>query len=356
MIRTEMGFAVGARRIGGGERCLVIAEIGVNHNGDLDRALAMIEAAKRAGTDAVKFQAFDPERLVTEGAEKAPYQVDTTGSDGKQLEMLRSLALSDDAHRRIKERCEAEGLVYLCTPYDPGSADLLERLGVDAFKIASTDLTNLPLLRYIAAKRVPMLVSTGMGALGEVEMAVEAVRGGGADLALLQCTSEYPAPIGEVNLRAIQTMETAFRCPVGLSDHTPGVGAGAWAVAIGAAMVEKHFTTDRTLPGPDQRGSLEPAEFAQLVSEIRNVEAALGDGVKRLMPSEQANKKLMQKSLVAGRPIKAGERFSAEALDARRPATGLSPAYQERLLGRPAARDLAAGEIIDYGDVDWGEA
>lgn len=346
---------IGSRAVGDGMPVLVIAEAGVNHNGDVRLAHRLIEVAVAASADAVKFQAFVTEELITADAPKAGYQVATTGGREGQFAMLKGLELTAEEHASLKAHCDDAGILYLCTPYDDGSVDLLERLGVAAFKIASTDTTNIPFLRQVAGKGRPVILSTGMSTLAEVEQAVSALRSAGAadNVVLLHCTSEYPAPIAEANLRAIGTLRQAFRCPVGFSDHTPGIGAAPWAVALGACVVEKHLTLDRGMAGPDHRASLEPSEMTVLVQTVRDVEAALGDGVKRPMPSEVDNKLVMQKSLVARRAISAGEKIVPDALACRRPATGLGPAYFDLVVGRITARPISAGEPLSLDAIDW---
>ncbi len=283
---------IGERAVGPGHPCLVVAEVGVNHNGDLGTALRLVDAAVAAGADAVKFQRFIAADLVTATARKAAYQEETTGVGGGQLAMLRALELEPGAHARIKAHCDAAGILYLCTPYDLRSIDRLDALDVAAFKVASTDTTNVPLLRHLAARGRPVVLSTGMCSLADVDLAVETLRRGGLEneIVLLQCTAEYPAPMEEINLRAMRTLEQAFLCPAGFSDHTRGVSAASWAVALGACMVEKHFTLSRRMEGPDHRASLEPPEMARLVEKVRQVEAALGSGRKEVMPSEAANR------------------------------------------------------------------
>ena len=284
--------------IGTGNPCFIIAEAGVNHNGDMKLAHKLIDEAAEAGADAVKFQSFIAEDLVTAEAQKAKYQVETTGQDGGQFAMLKKLELSKDQQKELKTHCDEAGILYLCTPYEEKSADLLEEIGVAAYKIVSTDTTNIPFLRYLARKAFPVILSTGMSSLGEVEEAVNELKlyGFGEKIIILQCTSEYPAPVNEINLRAMKTMELAFSCPVGFSGHTPGIGASPWAVVARACVVEKHFTLDRNMEGPDHRASIEQKELKELVRIIGDVEAALGDGIKRPMPSEIANKPRMQKS------------------------------------------------------------
>ncbi len=346
---------IGEHAVGPGNPCLVVAEAGVNHNGDFETALRLVDAAAAAGADAVKFQSFSAEDLVTASAGKASYQVETTGTGGGQLAMLKALELDPGEHARLKAHCEGAGLLYLCTPYDLRSIDRTDALDVAAFKIASTDTTNLPFLRYLARKGRPVILSTGMCTLGEVEMAVDTLRQGGLDrdIVLLQCTAEYPAPLADINLRAMRTMEQAFFCPVGFSDHTRGVVAATWAVALGACMVEKHFTLSRAMEGPDHRASLEPDELQRLVKMVREVEMALGSGRKEVMPSEAANKEKMQKSLVITRDIGAGEKITARDLACKRPGSGLPPSWFDRVVGRRIARDLAADSLLTMDAVQW---
>lgn len=343
--------------IGPGQPCFIVAEAGVNHNGSVELAQRLIDAAVEAGANAVKFQSFITEELITPEAPKADYQVETTGQPGSQYAMLKALELDASQHARLKAYCEQAGILYLCTPYENASVDMLERLDAAAFKVASTDTTNVPFLRYLASKNRPVILSTGMSRLSEVELAVDTLRDGGLEgkLIILHCTSEYPAPVRELNLRAMLTMQQAFNCPVGFSDHTPGVGASPWAVVLGACVVEKHLTLDRQLPGPDHRASLEPDELAELVRTVRDLEAALGDGVKRPMPTELGNKPHMQKSLVARRAIRSGQVITAEDLACKRPGDGLSPAWFDRVVGKRAAANLSKDEVLSLSSVEWVE-
>ena len=343
--------------IGHGNQCFIIAEAGVNHNGDIKVAHKLIDSAVKAGADAVKFQSFMTEDLVTPEAQKAGYQVETTGQNGGQFAMLKSLELSSDQQKELKAHCDETGILYLCTPYEAKSADLLEEIGVSAYKIASTDTTNIPFLRYIAKKGIPVILSTGMSTLGEVEESINELKLYGLDgkIIILQCTSEYPAPISEINLRAIKTMELAFGCPVGFSDHTPGIGASPWAVAAGACVVEKHFTLDRNMVGPDHRASIEPKELADMVRTICDVEAALGDGIKRPMPSELPNKTRMQKSLVATRDLAAGEIIQESDLTCKRPGNGLPPKLFDSVVGRKSAKQMQKGEMLELSSVIWSD-
>jgi N-acetylneuraminate synthase len=328
----------------------VIAEAGVNHGGDLGAARELVAMAADAGADVVKFQTFVTARSITVGAPKADYQVATTGAAESQFEMVRRLELSRADHEVLIEDCRRLGIGFLSTAFDAESLRLLLDLGIDRIKVASGELTNLPLLRRFAATGLPMLVSTGMADLDEIAAALAVIEGAGTPrerVTLLHCTTEYPAPDDEVNLRAMATMRDRFGTAVGYSDHTTGIAIAIAAVALGASVIEKHVTLDRDLPGPDHRASLEPAELAAMVAGIRAVEAALGDGIKQPTPSELRNRPIARKSLVAARPIRAGEPFSPDNLDTKRPGTGLSPMLWDELIGRPATRDYAADELIE---------
>jgi N,N'-diacetyllegionaminate synthase len=342
-------FVVAGRAIGPGRPAFLIAEAGVNHNGDPALARALIDAAADSAADAVKFQTFRTSALTSRTAPKAAYQIEATGAGESQSEMLMRLELSTGTLRTLQAHAAARGIVFFSTPFDEASADTLGALGVPMFKIPSGEITNLPLLRHIAAKGKPIILSTGMSTLDEVEQALAAI-GDVADVpvAILHCVSAYPAPVGEVNLRAMDALRDRFGRPVGLSDHTLGLEIALAAVARGAAIVEKHLTLDKNLPGPDHRASLEPAEMAALVRGIRNVEAALGDGVKRPMPSELDTRRVARKSLVAARALRAGEELVKDAVAVKRPGTGISPAELERALGRRVRRDLAADDVIDW--------
>jgi N-acetylneuraminate synthase len=339
---------IGGRSVGEGSPTFVVAEAGVNHNGDLDLARRLVDAAAAAGADAVKFQTFRTDALVTRDAPKAGYQTETTG-DGGQRAMLVSLELSAGAHADLRDRSRDRGLVFFSAPFDEGSADLLDQVGVALFKVPSGEITNLPLLRHVAAKRRPIILSTGMSTLDEVARAVEVVRAAGdPPLALLHCVSAYPAPADETNLRAMDTLRARFGCPVGLSDHTLGTAVAIAAVARGAAIIEKHLTLDKALAGPDHRASLDPGEFAALVRSIREVESALGDGDKRPTRSEADTRRVARKSLVAARPIRAGERLVAADVVVKRPGTGIEPGDLARVIGRAVLRDLAADDLISW--------
>ena len=353
-------------------RVFVIAEAGVNHDGSLDDALRMVDVAAEAGADAVKFQTFDAAQLVTRRAAKAAYQVRNTGADDGQLAMLRRLELDRDAHRALARAAEAKGVRFMSTAFDMDSLDFLAGLDMPAIKIPSGDLTWGPMLLKAARLGLPLIVSTGMATLEEIGEALQVIafaltRDGlpaGAEalaaafaepaaqaalrerVTLLHCTTEYPAPLTAVNLRAMDLMRETFGLPVGYSDHTLGTTVAIAAAARGATVIEKHFTLDRRRAGPDHAASLEPGELAAMVAAIRDVEAALGEARKEPAPEEIANRGIARRSLVAARPIAAGEPFSLDNLTAKRPADGLSPMEVWALLGRRATRDWAEDEAI----------
>lgn len=347
-------FSLGERRVGLGNPVLIIAEAGVNHNGDLSLAHDLIEAAAKSGADVVKFQSFVTEEMVSRSARKAEYQTATTDPSESQFRMLKSLELSPEEQADLQAHCSRRGIIFLSTPYDRPSVDTLCDLDVSGIKIASTDTTNLPLLEYVARKGKPVILSTGMCDLEEVREAVATLRGEGVpQFALLHCTSQYPAPVDEINLRAMQTLADSFACPVGFSDHTSGIEASSWAVAAGACIIEKHFTVDCNLPGPDQRASLEPAEMADLVKLIRQIERSLGDGRKAPTPCELPNKPVMRKSLVARRHIPEGNLIKAEVLACKRPGHGLPPRLWKQVVGKRSARAIAADETLTEDCVIW---
>lgn len=338
--------------MGPGRPCLVVAEAGVNHNGELELARRLVAAAAESGADVVKFQTFVAERLASPGSPKASYQLEATAAAESQLAMLRRLELSADAHRALAARCRELGLLFLSTPFDEASADLLDELGVPAFKLSSTEVTNLPFLAHVARKGKAILLSTGMSYLEEVASAVEAIRGEGNErLVLLHCVSAYPAPVGEANVSALGALASRFALPVGYSDHTLGTEAALAAVALGACVLEKHFTLDRSLPGPDHRASLEPDELYALVRSVRAVEAALGDGEKRPAPSEEANRLVVRRSLAAGADLPAGTVLTAAMLTVLRPATGIPPDRIAEVAGRTLARSVRRGQLLDPADL-----
>lgn len=345
------------------DHVFIIAEAGVNHNGSLDLALQLVDAAAETGADAVKFQTFKSSNLVTSQAPKAEYQVQSTGSGESQLEMLRKLELSREDHEKLIARCAERNIEFISTPFDLESLALLVDLKVGRIKIPSGELTNAPLLHAAASSGLPVILSTGMATLDEVREAVAVLAHGYAPngtapgraafddalasnppalrekVTLLHCTTEYPSPFADTNLRAMDTLAETFGLATGLSDHTPGISVAIAASARGAAVIEKHMTLDRDLPGPDHQASLDPTDFTQLVTSIREVSLALGSPIKQPAPSELRNLSIVRKSLVAARPIQKGETFTAENLTAKRPGGGLSPSHFWDVLGQTADRD-----------------
>lgn len=331
-----------------GSGVFIIAEVGVNHNGDIGLALRLVDEAKRCGANAVKFQTFKAEKLASKFAPKADYQKGRSEGEN-QVEMLRGLELSFEDFAAIKRYCDDQGIEFLSTPFDEESAEFLYRIGMGRFKIASGEITNYPLLRRIASFSRPVILSTGMADLDEVRAAVEVLLGGvrRTDLVLLHCTSEYPCPYEDVNLRAMLTLRREFGFPVGYSDHTPGIEVPMAAVGLGAVVIEKHFTLNRSLPGPDHRASLEPDEFLRMVQAVRNIERALGDGEKRPTSEEERVRQVARKSIVAKRRIRKGEVFSEKNLTTKRPGWGISPMRWNEVLGQRAKRDFEPDEMIE---------
>ena len=348
-ISGERTVRIEGREIGDAAPVFVIAEAGVNHNGDPELAQELVRAAARAGADAVKFQTFEPREIATRDAVKADYQIATTGSTESQREMLERLALPEETFRELKATAERLGLVFLSSPFDAPSARLLERLGVAAFKLGSGELTNHPFLAELARMGRPLLLSTGMATLDEVEDAAAVVsRHGAPPVVWLHCVSSYPAPHEQANLRAIETLRLAVGGPIGMSDHSAGWEIALGAVALGARVIEKHFTLSRTLPGPDHRASLEPDELRQMIEQLRRLEAALGTGIKASAPCEASTREVARKSLVAARDLPAGVRIGPADLAAKRPGTGLSPALLDAVTGRILDRPLAADEPLTW--------
>ncbi len=331
-------------------KTLIIAEAGVNHNGDMATAKALIDVAAEAGADLVKFQTFKADRLVTTQAKKAEYQNYTTDTNESQHGMIRRLELTREMHQALIAYSQERSIGFFSTGFDLESIDLLVELGLDRFKIPSGEITNLPYLRHIGRYGKPIILSTGMATLAEIEAALEVLEQAGMcrDLiTVLHCNTEYPTPITDVNLRAMVTIRQAFGVAVGYSDHTLGIEVPIAAVALGATVIEKHFTLDRTLPGPDHRASLEPEELKAMVTAIRNIEQAMGNGRKWPSPSEAKNKPIARKSIVAASSIKAGEIFTASNLAVKRPGTGISPMGWDEVLGRKAIRNFEPDELIE---------
>ena len=328
-------------------RILIIAEAGVNHNGSPETARRLADAAKAAGADFVKFQTFKAEKLVARGAQKAEYQKNTTGG-GSQEEMLKKLELSYDEFAALKEYCDRIGICFLSTPFDPESIDFLDTLGMPFWKIPSGEVTNYPYLRAIAKTGKPVVMSTGMCSLDEIREAILALKENGAgEIRLLHCNTEYPTPFEDVNLKAMQTLREEFGLETGYSDHTLGIEVPVAAAALGAMIIEKHFTLDRNMEGPDHKASLEPEELAGMVRAIRNIEKAVGTGVKTPSPSERKNMAVARKSIVAKERIRAGETLTEENLAAKRPGTGISPMRWNEVIGTKAVRDFEEDEQIE---------
>lgn len=331
------------------KRTLIIAEAGVNHNGDIGLARQLIDAASAAGADLVKFQTFNASRQVTRIAKKADYQTQTTDGKESQHDMLQRLELTEAMHNELIAHCATRNIGFFSTGFDIESIDLLLGLGQDHFKIPSGEITNLPYLRHIGKLGKKTILSTGMATLGDIEAAIDVMEQAGTardQITVLHCTTEYPTPMNEVNLRAMQSIHSAFGVAVGYSDHTPGIEVSIAAVAMGATVIEKHFTLDRNLPGPDHKASLEPLELKAMVAAIRNIEVALGDGIKRLTTSEARNKPVGRKSLVASQAIKAGEVFTPQNITTKRPGTGISPMRWDEVIGRTSPRDCLPDELI----------
>lgn len=332
------------------KRVIIIAEAGVNHNGDYDRAVEMIHAAKKAGADYVKFQTAVPELVISEFAPKAEYQKETTGASESQLDMCRKIHLPLSAYKSLKVICDEVGIGFVSTPFDLVSIDTLAELDMDFWKIPSGEITNLPYLRKIAKRGEPVILSTGMSELSEVENALRILEDNGtprSKVSLLHCNTQYPTPYSDVNLRAMESLATLGASAVGYSDHTLGIEVPIAAVAMGAKIIEKHFTLDKSLPGPDHRASLDPDELTKMVSSIRNIEVAAGDKDKTVSPSERPNIVVARKSIVAAKAIRKGEVFSEENITVKRPGSGISPLKWDEVLNTPAPRDFEPDELIE---------
>ena len=343
---------IAGRLIGPEHPCFIIAEAGVNHNGSLELACELVEIAAFAGADAVKFQTFKAENVVTRDAPKAAYQQGSTDEKETHFEMVKRLELSANDHRKLIEYCGRNGIMFLSSPFDEESADLLDQLGVPAFKIPSGEIINTPYLIHIARKTKPMIVSTGMTFLGDVETAVRVIQSeGNQDIVLLHCVSNYPADPAHVNLRAMSTLSHAFNTVVGFSDHTVGVEISIAAVALGANVIEKHFTTNSNLTGPDHKASLEPDQLKEMVTSIRTVESALGNGRKEPVTSEEETADVFRKSLVAAHALQGGDILRSGMIAIKRPGTGLPPSLLPQVIGRTLRRSLDAGRIPTFEDL-----
>jgi N,N'-diacetyllegionaminate synthase len=341
-------------------KTFIIAEAGVNHNGDEKMALELVDAAAKSGADAVKFQTFSADKLTRKGAEKAEYQKQATG-DGDQHGMLKALEMSESLHQRLFARCSELGIEFMSTAFDDASLDFLVALGIKRIKVPSGEITNAPLLRHMASKGLPLIVSTGMAELDEVVAAIGIIRAAreglgfteplGDIVTILHCTSNYPAESADVNLRAMNTMARTTGLPVGYSDHTLGLAVSTGAVALGASVIEKHFTLDSELPGPDHKASLEPDQLAALVRQIRDVEVALGSDIKAPTASELPVRDLVRRSVTTVRPLAAGATVSRDDVTLMRPGTGIPPIDLDKVIGRKSARHIPAGETVHWSDI-----
>lgn len=326
----------------------IIAEAGVNHNGDLETAKKLVDEAAKAGADAVKFQTFRAEALASKDAKKADYQMETTEQTESQFDMLKKLELTPDMHEQLIAYCAQKGIMFLSTPFDIDSAHYLEECGIAVFKIPSGEITNYPYLREIGKMGKKVILSSGMSTLEEIKTAVKILKdNGSSDITVLHCNTEYPTPYKDVNLRAMITIKKELGLAVGYSDHTQGIEVPIAAAALGAAVIEKHFTLDRNMEGPDHKASLEPEELRAMVRAVRNIEMALGDGTKKPSESEKKNIEIARKSIVAKCPIRAGEVFTEDNLTTKRPGSGISPMWWNDIIGKTAVRNFAEDELIE---------
>lgn len=343
----KRSFTVGNKTIGDGQPVFIIAEAGVNHNGDIAMAIELIRAAKRAGADCVKFQTYHTKNLVTAASPKAAYQLKSTDPTESQEAMLKKLEIDLDTHKRLIKVCEEEGIIFLSTPYNFVDVDLLAGLNVSAYKLASLHLTELPMIEYVGKQNKPAFISTGMSNLVDITEAAKAfLATGNTECVFLQCTTNYPSRPEDTNLRTLTTIREATGALVGYSDHTTGYEAAVLSVAAGACLIEKHFTLDKNLPGPDHSSSVTPIELAEMVQKIRSAEVLLGSAKKIITPPEQINMLHMKRSIVALRPIKKGETFAPGMIDFKRPLGGLPPNKYPEIIGKVATRDIAEDELL----------
>lgn len=331
-------------------KTLIIAEAGVNHNSNLDMAFQLVDAAVFAGADVVKFQTAIPEEVVTRFGTMAEYQILNTGRNESQLEMTRRIHLPMEDFIKIQMYCSKKNIAFATTAFGLVSLEFIKKMNLDFYKIPSGEITNLPYLRKIGAFKKPLILSSGMATLSEIEKAVQVLEAAGCPrsrITVLHCTTDYPAPMRDVNLLAMKSIQEQLNVRIGYSDHTLGIEVPIAAVALGATVIEKHFTLDRGLPGPDHKASLIPSELKSMVEGIRNIEEALGDGIKRLMPSEIGNREVVRKSIVTSQPVQNGQVFTEENLTTKRPGTGVSPMEWDRIIGTKAHRDFFVDELID---------
>lgn len=329
-------------------KVFIIAEAGVNHNGSIDIAKKLIDNAVKAGVDAVKFQSFKAENLVTEKAEQAEYQVRNLNEKTSQFQMLKKLELSYNVHRELMEYCNKRGVIFLSSAFDLESIELLDKLGMDIFKIPSGEIENVPYLRKIAKTGKKIILSTGMSDLSDIEFALNILRDNNSgEITVLHCNTDYPTAMKDVNLNAMNTIKEAFKVKIGYSDHTNGIEVPIAAVALGARVIEKHFTLDKNMEGPDHKASLEPQELTEMVASIRNIERALGDGIKKPTAVENKNKLVARKSVICLKDIKLGETFTEDNICIKRPGTGISPKHWDNIIGKVSKRSFKKDELIE---------
>jgi N-acetylneuraminate synthase/N,N'-diacetyllegionaminate synthase len=342
---------VGNKIIGDNQPVFIIAEAGVNHNGSLKLAKKLIKIASKAGADAVKFQTFSADRLVIKNAPKAKYQKISTDINESQYEMLKKLELSKEDHQKLINYSKKFNIIFLSTPYDKESVDLLKELNVPLFKISSGSLTDLPLIKYIAKINLPMIVSTGMATIEEISETIQTIKKMNNKIILLHCTSNYPTRIIDVNLKAIQTLKLIFKLPVGYSDHTQGIIAPIAATALGARVIEKHFTLSKNLPGPDHKASLDPNELKKMIDSIRETEKILGKGIKKPVKSEMEIRRILRTSIVANIDIPKETVITERTLTIKRPGIGLTPKYMKKIIGKKAKKNIKKDELIKWGSI-----
>lgn len=346
-------FKIGNRIVGKDNEVFVIAEAGVNHNGDINLAKKMIDMAIWAGADAIKFQTFKTEKLVTGYAAMAKYQKDNIGLEDSQFNMLKKLELYYKEFRELKDYCDNKNILFLSTPFDFQSVDFLNSIGMEAFKISSGDLNNIPFLEYISKLNKPIILSSGMATIGEVEEALNVIYASKLrDVAVLHCTTSYPAKLESVNLKAMVTIRDAFKVVCGYSDHTEGIVIPIAATSLGANIIEKHFTLDKTMKGPDHKASLEPKELKEMIENIRNIQKAMGSGIKMFTESEEETRNVARKSIVASRNIKAGELIEMNDIEFKRPGTGIMPKYYKDIIGKKARVDIEMDAQINFGMIE----
>lgn len=330
------------------DRIFIIAEAGVNHNGDINIAKKLVDVASEAGADAVKFQTFKADKLVCKNAKKAEYQIETTNNSESQYEMLKKLELTEQMHRELMNYCDKKGIMFLSTPFDIESVRFLSDLGINTFKVPSGEITNFPYLREIARQQKNVILSTGMSSIEEVKAAVGVLKNNGTkNIILLHCNTQYPTPMQDVNLKAMQQLRNELNLPVGYSDHTLGIEVSIAAAALGAEVIEKHFTLDKNMEGPDHRASLEPDDLKKMVEGIRNIEKALGDGIKRVSSSERENLSIVRKSIVASVAINKGDTLTEDNITVKRPGNGISPMRWNEVIGKKAVKNFEVDELIE---------